>query len=925
MGIHWIDLIVILLYAVTVVYNGVKNATGEIYFKYYAFGRNKLSSTSIAYSMVTALIGANFVVGNLNIYSMGICYLIASFFAEFCSFFICGKFLSLKGITNDKYLSVCDIIEDLYGEKAAVVSGIIATLSSLLSVALQLFICCDFFEHCIGINKLLTCVFLGVLMLFYVTFFGIDSITRTNIFQVITMVVVLPILLNIVFADVIDIDNFFSNIKMINNLDNFKDIKISDMLMIIFSLGCCPPVVHRRFIASSGSQFYNAMKKTCVCIVVFQLFFMFLGACCAYVYTGTVSISGDVITDIVQKIPHFFKGIVLAGVISIVLSSVDAHTHTGVVSFMYDVVRRFKGDIHSHNDFLLKYARIGVVVFLVITTFMAVILGNVCFIMWLRVFWCFMVIIPVFIGIVLQNKPNYMNWWVNICLFLLTYTLFNLYEIRDLSSNDNMLLACFIGLFGFILVYVYNSYKKHNLKNFCKNIFSLLCEKYIKATYERVRFFVLEKLKACNYYKYTKRKFDTIGINSTAFAVIMTCNIFFSSFINNDCEEEMYNACILIKFIISLLTLISVMYKYMPSFYVRNRWIFFIITLMVCGPVYSFIFVGITNGELYWHIYTMINIILIAFIIDWLNFFIILVSGFFIAECILHRSLLLNVDLLGMISCNIEICVLYILSICICVVVFYGKKFLTEYTNINAYKVSVGIISHETVTPLMLINNKLKKVMKIDLTGNDIREKLNKLASDGILFVNSIFSFYDLFLKNIISFGGDSSKIKVIEVSAKTVVKHIMSLYPLNDNQKNIIKMDLEDDFMLAVNVMLLKHIIHNIVRNALFFVSGSENPSVSIRLEKHTYKSYNYIEISDNGVGMNSSTVDNVFQKFYTKRINGAGLGLYFCKNAMYSMMGDISVDSAVGRGSTFTLMFPHSDMVENVIKWDGDISSLC
>lgn len=925
MDIYWIDLVVILLYAVTVVYNGVKNVTGERYFEYYAFGRNKLSSTSIAYSMVTALIGANFIISNLSGYSMGMCYLIASFVGEFCSFFIWGKVLSLKGIANSKYLSVCDTIEDMYGKKAAIISGVIATLSSLLSVALQLFICCDFLERCMGINKLLTCVFLCVLMLFYVTFFGIDSITRTNIFQVATMVVVFPILINIVFADVIDVDNFLDSVKTINNLDSFGNVEISNMLMIIFSLGCCPPVVHRRFIASSGSQFYNAMKKTCICVVIFQLFFMFLGACCAYVYTGNISISGDVITNLVQKMPHFFKGIVLAGMISIVLSSVDAHTHTGVVSFMYDVVRRFKGDIRSHNDFLLRYARIGVVVFLVIATFMAVILGKVGFIMRLRVFWCFMVMIPTFIGIILLNKPNYMSWWVNILLFLLSYTLFDICNIKNLSSNDNMLLACFIGVFGFILVYVYNLYKKHNLKSFCKNMFLFLYEKCIKTSYEWVRFFILEKLRSCNYYRYTKRKFDTAGINSTAFAVIMTCDIFFSSFISTDCEEDMYNACILIKFIISLLTLMSVMYKYMPSFYVRNRWIFFIITLMICGPIYSFVFVGITNGEWYWHIYTMINIILIAFIIDWLNFFIILVGGFFLAEFILHRSLAINADLLGMMSCNIEICVLYILSMCICLVIFYGKKFLTEYTNINAYKASVGIISHETVTPLMLINNKLKKIMKIDLTSDDIREKLKKLASEGILFVNSIFSFYDLFLKNIISFGGDSSKIKVIEVSAKTVVKHIMSLYPLNDNQKNIIKMDLEDDFMIAVNVMLLKHIIHNVVRNALFFVSGSENPSISIRLEKHTYKSYNHIEISDNGVGMNSSTANNVFQKFYTKRINGAGLGLYFCKNAMYSMMGDISVDSAVGRGSTFALMFPHSDMVENVIKWDGDISSLC
>ena len=165
----------------------------------------------------------------------------------------------------------------------------------------------------------------------------------------------------------------------------------------------------------------------------------------------------------------------------------------------------------------------------------------------------------------------------------------------------------------------------------------------------------------------------------------------------------------------------------------------------------------------------------------------------------------------------------------------------------------------------------------------------------------------------------------MIKVSAKVAVEHVMSLYPLNDNQKKIIKFVLDDDFIISVNVMLLKHIIHNIVRNALFFVSSNENPCITVKLSKHTYRSYNYIIISDNGIGMDEETLSNVFQKFYTKRVNGAGLGLYFCKNAMYSMMGDISVDSSLGNGTSFTIMFPRSEVVEEAIEWDGDISNLC
>lgn len=64
-------------------------------------------------------------------------------------------------------------------------------------------------------------------------------------------------------------------------------------------------------------------------------------------------------------------------------------------------------------------------------------------------------------------------------------------------------------------------------------------------------------------------------------------------------------------------------------------------------------------------------------------------------------------------------------------------------------------------------------------------------------------------------------------------------------------------------------------------------------------------ITVSDNGDGILPEVQDKIFVPFFTTKPSGSGIGLSLCKQIMNRHGGNITVQSAVGKGSCFTLLF--------------------
>jgi CheY-like chemotaxis protein/HPt (histidine-containing phosphotransfer) domain-containing protein len=106
--------------------------------------------------------------------------------------------------------------------------------------------------------------------------------------------------------------------------------------------------------------------------------------------------------------------------------------------------------------------------------------------------------------------------------------------------------------------------------------------------------------------------------------------------------------------------------------------------------------------------------------------------------------------------------------------------------------------------------------------------------------------------------------------------------------------------------------VLVNLVSNAVKF---TERGNIDIRVEgtqQEEGKVWVRFEVADTGIGIPPDRLSAVFESFTqadgatTRRFGGTGLGLSISKRLAELMGGDITVESAVGKGSTFRLMIP-------------------
>jgi two-component system, OmpR family, phosphate regulon sensor histidine kinase PhoR len=105
-----------------------------------------------------------------------------------------------------------------------------------------------------------------------------------------------------------------------------------------------------------------------------------------------------------------------------------------------------------------------------------------------------------------------------------------------------------------------------------------------------------------------------------------------------------------------------------------------------------------------------------------------------------------------------------------------------------------------------------------------------------------------------------------------------------------------------------MSDVLFNLLTNAQKY--GGDVPSIQLAVSAEGGRVR--IRVRDNGVGIEPTEHKRIFQKFYrvddrlSREREGSGLGLAIVKHVVKAHRGRVEVDSAVGRGSTFTIVLP-------------------
>jgi signal transduction histidine kinase len=111
---------------------------------------------------------------------------------------------------------------------------------------------------------------------------------------------------------------------------------------------------------------------------------------------------------------------------------------------------------------------------------------------------------------------------------------------------------------------------------------------------------------------------------------------------------------------------------------------------------------------------------------------------------------------------------------------------------------------------------------------------------------------------------------------------------------------------MVKADPRRLEQVFENLVTNTSKYAPNSPL-WITIQTEDHKI----LIKFRDEGPGIPPDSLDKVFWRFYrdpqsSKETRGSGLGLYICHQIIDAHQGKISVESIIGKGTTFTITLP-------------------
>lgn len=122
---------------------------------------------------------------------------------------------------------------------------------------------------------------------------------------------------------------------------------------------------------------------------------------------------------------------------------------------------------------------------------------------------------------------------------------------------------------------------------------------------------------------------------------------------------------------------------------------------------------------------------------------------------------------------------------------------------------------------------------------------------------------------------------------------------------------DVPDHLVALLDEQRIRQVVDNLVSNAVKYSEQGDSVTVVLRHGPDGTE----LEVSDTGIGIAPDEVDQVFDRFFrggdalAKHIPGTGLGLDIVGSIVAAHDGAVSVESEVGRGSTFRVTLPASD----------------
>ncbi len=220
----------------------------------------------------------------------------------------------------------------------------------------------------------------------------------------------------------------------------------------------------------------------------------------------------------------------------------------------------------------------------------------------------------------------------------------------------------------------------------------------------------------------------------------------------------------------------------------------------------------------------------------------------------------------------------------------------------------ISVVSHELRTPVTIAEGNLSNAIITIENQGDIRAVDNAVhqAHDQVLFLSSLINDLSTLSR---AENGTVQNLNYVSINVNQLL-HTLSQNYVPDVEKKNLTMNTEIDPHLELlhnSSLYVREILQNFITNAIKYTDHGTITVGAKQIEGGVE-----FTVSDTGIGISEGDQEKVFGKFFrsedyrTRKSSGTGLGLYVTQKLAHLIGAKISLESKLGKGSTFTIFIP-------------------
>jgi len=236
--------------------------------------------------------------------------------------------------------------------------------------------------------------------------------------------------------------------------------------------------------------------------------------------------------------------------------------------------------------------------------------------------------------------------------------------------------------------------------------------------------------------------------------------------------------------------------------------------------------------------------------------------------------------------------------------IYERQKSILNATRLLTMGNMVSEITHDLKKPLTNIKGVLQ-LLKEKWSDTDAKEKFFDMVEQEIFRLNEL-------TKEIVNFS-NPNKYELEKKDIRHILDRALNLVkPDLDTRKIGLKIDYQEVPHVFINENEIMEVLLNIILNAIESMPEGGEFGVSLRPHQESKNGAHLLQIgiTDTGCGIAPENLSRIFDRYFTTKKEGTGLGLTVVERIIKAHGGRVSVESKLGKGTSFFVNLPAEEL---------------